>query len=69
MSHPRGEPTYPNWQKATMGTPVRHTQTGWTGTVVHVVTRLRGDGHISVLWDRSNAIGVVSAPAFDLQPT
>jgi hypothetical protein len=63
---PRGEPTWPDWRKARVGTRVRLIQTGWTGTVIAVVAS-KSHGYVRIQWDQSNSAGVVTAPAYDLE--
>ena len=66
---PRGEPTWPDWRRATPGQRVAHVRTGRLGTFVRGV----GQKHaVAVIeWDDAGfgvVRGSVVAPAYDLRP-
>lgn len=81
MTHPRGNPTWPEWKTATPGTRVRNVVTGYTGTLRRVSPGRRGGSAGNkwalIQWDNdalgrpvepgTGVTGRVVAPAFDLE--
>lgn len=71
--HPRGEPTWPDWQKAEPGTRVAHVRTGARGRLVRVVWGTTpGTRYAVIRWEPRGFFGEVEgrvvSPAFDLRP-
>lgn len=68
--NPRGEPTWPDWKKASPGTPVEHVRSGMIGTFVRVSNPRSKNACAVVDWcnPRFGVVrGAVAAPAYDLR--